>query len=148
VTVLLMAALVLAGAFQTSLREWKTAKQEGAQPLHGVYSMAVFSAGAELATLYPRGSEVACMGHTACLGDTYWARYAGVKMTAMIETGHGEAVTSAELSCQKLEQNPTALDALRQRHIRAIVSRFDGTQPCSAQWRPLGKSPNFFYLPL
>jgi hypothetical protein len=148
VMVLLMAALVLAGAFQTTLREWKTAKQEGAQPLHGIYSMAVVSAGSELATLYPRGSEVACMGHTACFGDTYWAKYAGVKMTAIIETGHGEASTSAEQSCQKLDQNPATLDALRQRNIRAIVSRFDGTQPCSAQWRPLGKSPNFFYLPL
>lgn len=146
--VLLIAALVLVSGFQTSIREWKTAKQEGAQPLHGVYSLPVVSAGADLATLYPRGSEVACMGDAACWGDPLWARYAGLKMTAVIETGNGVDVKSAEQSCQKLEQNPTALDALRQRHVRAIVSRFDGTQPCSTRWQPLGKSPNFFYLPL
>jgi 4-amino-4-deoxy-L-arabinose transferase-like glycosyltransferase len=146
--ILLVAALILINAFQTSLREWKSAKAEGDQPLHGVYNIAVVSAGAELATLYPRGSEVACMGHDTCLGDTYWAKFAGVKVTANIETGHGEASTSAETSCPKLEANPAALDALRQHHIRAIVSRFDGPLPCSAAWKPLGKSPNFFYLPL
>jgi hypothetical protein len=145
---LLMAALVLVAGLQTSLREWKIAQQEGAQPLHGVYSMPVVSAGAELASLYPQGSEVACMGDAACWADPYWVRFAGLKMTAVIETGNGADVESAEQGCKKLEQNPLALDALRQRNVRAIVSRFDGTQPCSTQWRPLGKSPHFFYLPL
>lgn len=148
IALLLMAAMVLFTGIQANMREWKAAEQEGARPLQGIYSMPVVSAAAELASIYPRGSEVACMGDAACWADPYWARFAGVKATAVIETGNGVDVKSAEQSCQKLQQNPAALDALRQQHIRAIVSRFDGTQPCSAQWRPLGKSPNFFYLPL
>jgi hypothetical protein len=148
IAVLLMAGLVLITGFEQNLREFRTARQEGANPLHGVYSMPTFSAGADLAALYPGGSEVACMGDAACWADPYWARYAGLRMTAVIETGNGAGVKTAEQSCTKLEQNPAALDALRQRHVRAIVSRFEGTQPCSTQWRPLGKSPNFFYLPL
>ena len=146
--VLIGAALVLVFGIQTTLREGKEARLQGAQPAHGIYSLAIDSAGAQLASLYPRGAEVACMGDAACWTDPYWARFAGLRMTAIIETGHGFKEESAEQGCPKLAQNPAALDALRSKNVRAIVARFDKTQPCSAAWRPLGKSPNFFYLPL
>jgi len=142
------AALVLLYGFQTTLRESKAAAQAGARPMRGVYSSAVQSAGAQLASLYPNSSEVACMGDAACWTDPYWAHYAGLRMTAVVETGHGIAEETAEEGCTKLEQNPAALDALRGKNIRAIVARFAGTAPCSAAWKPLGSSPNFFYLPL
>jgi 4-amino-4-deoxy-L-arabinose transferase-like glycosyltransferase len=146
--VLIAAALILLFGLQAIIREWRQAKQEGDHPLQGFYSHAIDSAGAQLATLYPQGAEVACMGDTACWTDPYWARYAGLRVTAIVETGHGFEQESAEQGCTKLAQNPVALDALRSRNVRAIVAQFNGTQPCDAAWRPLGTSPNFFYLPL
>ncbi len=146
--VLIAAALVLVFGLQTTVREGNEARQEGAQPTHGIYSMAIDSAGAQLASLYPRGAEVACMGDAACWTDPYWVRFAGLRMTAIVETGHGFEQESAEQGCVKLAQNPAALDALRGKNVRAIVARFDKTRPCSAAWQPLGRSPNFFYLPL
>jgi hypothetical protein len=73
-------------------------------------------------------------------------------MTALIETGRGEAVgekqVEAEEGCIKLEENPAVLDTLRKKNIRAIVARFESGRPCSGAWLPLGKSPQFFFLPL
>jgi hypothetical protein len=120
----------------------------GAHPIQGIYNLAAFSAGAGLAALYPRGSEVACMGDSACWSDPYWAKYAGVKMTAIIETGNGYISESATQGYTKLQQNPAALDPLRQKHIRAIVAEFGETAPCSPKWLPLGRSGHYFYLPL
>ena len=146
--VLVAAALIQLFALQTILREDRQARQRGDRPLRGIYSLAIDSAGAQLAALYPRGAEVACMGDNACWTDPYWAHYAGLRMTAIVETGHGFEQESAEEGCAKLAQNPVALDTLRSRNVRAIIARFDGTQPCSTAWRHLGQSPNFFYLPL
>lgn len=149
--VLLMTALVLISTIQTSNREWRSFKKEGARPLQGIYSLAVISAGADLASRYAPGTEVACMGDLACRDDPYWARYAGVKITGIIETGAAVremSKKSAEEGCQKLEDNPSGLELLRKKNIRAIVAKFDGTRPCSAQWKQLGESPNFYYRPL
>jgi 4-amino-4-deoxy-L-arabinose transferase-like glycosyltransferase len=146
--VLVMAALVLLFGLQSTLREWKASREQGAHPWRGIYSAPIFSAGAALGRLYPRGAEVACMGDAACWDDPYWVRYAGLRMTAIIETGHGSAEESAEQGCVMLAENPAALNAMRSKNIRAIVARFDGTQPCSAAWQPLGTSHSFFYLPL
>ena len=146
--VLCAAAIVLLFGFQDTMREWRSAVADGAQPLHGVYSLAVYSAGEELGAIYPRGAEVACMGDAACWADPSWAHQAGVRMTGIVETGHGVVNESAEEGCGKLKQNPAALDGLRKKNVRAIVARFDGTQACSADWKPLGASRNFFYLPL
>lgn len=146
--VLIAAALLLLFGLQDTLRESKSGLAEGAQPLRGIYSMPTVSAASELARLYPPGTEVACMGDAACWLEPYWPRYAGLRMTAIVETGNGVTAKSAEEGCSKLAQNPAALDALRKKNVRAVVTRFDGTQPCSSEWRPLGTSPNFFYLPL
>jgi 4-amino-4-deoxy-L-arabinose transferase-like glycosyltransferase len=146
--VLIAGALIVLFGLQATIREWREARQEGDRLLQGVYSQAVDSAGVQLAALYPRGAEVACLGDSACWTDPYWAHYAGVRITAIVETGRGFEQESAEQGCKKLEENPAALDALRSKGVRAIVAQFNGTQPCSVAWRPLGTSPNFFYLPL
>jgi len=146
--VLIAGALIVLFGLQATIREWREARLEGDHPLQGIYSQAIDSAGTQLATVYPPGAEVACMGDSACWTDPYWARYAGLRMTAIVETGRGFEQESAEQGCAKLAQNPAALDALRSRKVRAIVAQFNGTQPCDAAWRPLGSSPNFFYLPL
>jgi hypothetical protein len=148
IAVVLMTGLILAGGFQNSMRAWNKAEESGARPLQGLYDLPVFSAGAALASRYPRGAEVACMGDLACWTDTYWAKYAGLKMTTIIETGHGVDEKDAAEGCHRIEQNPAVLDVLRKRNIRAIVFRFNGAAPCSAAWRPLGESADFFYLPL
>ena len=147
--VLLIAVLILFSGFRLALLEWNHDRATaGARPLQGIYNLPVISAGAGLAARYPQGAEVACMGHRACYGDPYWARYAGLHMTAVIESGQDMAPKIADESCQSLEQNPVVLDLLRRRGVRAIVARFDGKKPCSAEWRPLAPSLDFFYLPL
>lgn len=148
VTVLIMAALFLINNFQSSLREADIAMKAGARPLHGIYDQGVVTAGADLRSRLAAGSEVACMGDKACWADPYWARYAGVRLTAIIESGNGWELESAETGCQTLEHNPAVLDLLRQRHIRVIVAKFDGTCLCSGNWKPLGKSTNFFFFQL
>ena len=158
-TVLLASALVLLFAFRYSLVLWNLERQRlGAHPLEDIYDPLAVSAGSDLALLYPQGSEVACMGYRACIRDPYWARYAGLSVTAVIEVGHGSTETGlqsvesvrrvAAEGCKELEQNPEVLDALRKRHIRAIVSSFDASPPCSASWRPVGESAAFYLLPL
>jgi hypothetical protein len=142
------ASLILVGGFQNSLKQFKTAAGEGADPLKGIYSAAVLAAGQNLATLYPRGTEVACIGDSACWSDPLWTEYAGVKMTAIIETGPGGPTKSAEEGCEKIERNPAIFESLRQHHVRAIVGRFNKPIPCSPAWKPLEESGQFFYLPL
>jgi hypothetical protein len=145
---LLMAALLLVFDGQNTLREWKTSQQQGARPLQGIYSLAVSSAAADLAAHFPPGAEVGCMGDVACWADPSWAHSARLKMTTIIETGNGVELKSAEQGCSRLAANPAALDSLRQRHVRAIVAKFDGKVPCSVDWRRLGNSADYFYLPL
>jgi hypothetical protein len=145
---LVMGCLIVIPACQKDLRDWKRMHQQGADPLHGTYSLPTSSAGAQLASLFPAGSQVACVGDEACFGDTLWTRYGGMRMTAIIETGRGDRylrdVKSADQGCRKLEANPAAIDALRQNNILAIVGFFDRTQPCSAAWLPLGAPGGYF----
>jgi len=145
----LMVAVILTDGAQTSLREWKAAKSAGAQPLSGIYDdMPQLSAGTDLAHRFSPGTEVACMGDKACWADPSWARHAGVRITAVIETGNGWNTASAETGCVKLERNLSALNPLRERNVRAIVARFDADHGCSSEWIPIGKSRDFFYRPL
>lgn len=149
--VLLLGSMLLVVGVQDSFRVWKQADEAGAHPLRGIYNAATASAAAALGIKYAPGSEVGCLGNGACWHDTYWARIAGVKMTTFIETGRGEAVrdlqVDAEQGCRKLAQNPALLDLLRRRSIRAIVARFDSGRPCSAEWLPLEKSQQYYFLP-
>lgn len=146
--ILLMTGVVLAGIFQRTVHEMKTSLAAGDNPGHGVYDFPVLSAGESLGSLYQRGTEVACFGHDACLGDALWARFAGVRIGAVIETTHGEVSPPLEQICWELNQNPNALDRLRQLNIKAIVGRFPDSPPCSESWRSLGKTNQFYYLPL
>jgi hypothetical protein len=75
--VLIAGALIVLFGLQATIREWREARQEGDRLLQGVYSQAVDSAGVQLAALYPRGAEVACLGDSACWTDPYWAHYDG-----------------------------------------------------------------------
>jgi hypothetical protein len=144
----LAAALMLVFSLQNALREAKALRAEGARPMNGVFSMPMASAGAALARIYPHGSEVACMGDSACMGDPYWVRAAGMRMTAIVAGGNGFEPAPAERGCVELARNPSALDALRKKSVLAIVGRFDGAQACTANWHPLGDSPHMFYLDL
>jgi hypothetical protein len=144
--VFLIASLVLVYSAQRSLREGKEA--QGAHPLKGIFDSTEFAVGADLASRLPRGAEIACLGNWVCFDDMYWARYAGVKVTAVINTGHGEEIIQSQPGCLKLQQNPAALDLLRQRHVRGIVAAFWGERPCSTAWQPLGGASGWHFLPL
>jgi hypothetical protein len=143
-----MAAIVLTADFQTTLRDWKFLVGLGANPMRGIYENEVINAGSQLAAQFAPGTEIACMGDRACWVATYYARYGGVTITAVIESGNGKKELFAEMGCQKIQQNPSALDSLRKRRVRAVVGNFEGTRPCSSEWLPLGKSSNFYYRPL
>ena len=117
-------------------------------PLTGIYDLSVQSAGAALRLQLPVGSEVACMGSDVCYGvDSYWARYAGVRITGIIDTSHSISETGANVNddCSALERHPEVLDALRKHMIRAIVARFDDEPPCSTNWKKLGTGSSFYY---
>jgi len=146
--VLLLAAILLVAGLQDTLRGRKVAKAHGAQPLKGIYNAPLFDAGNALHGLYPNGGEVACLGDEVCFGDTFWARYGGMRMTATIDTGNGRDVRNIEVGCEKIEANPAVLKALREHNVKAIVGFFDRFQPCSAHWQPLGGSDGYFILPL
>jgi hypothetical protein len=151
-TLLLMGWLVVISACQRYLHDWKHMREQGADPLHGIYSLPVSSAGAQLATLFPAGAEIGCVGDEACFGDTIWARAGRVRMTAIIETGRGDRylrdLKDADEGCRKLEANPAAIAALRRRSIVGVVGYFSREQACSAAWKPLGVAGGYYLLPL
>lgn len=147
--VALIAGAILCFAFRLSLLQENVERlRHGAHPLQGIYDMPMISAGTDLAVRFPRGTEVACMGYLACYDDSYWAKYAGLSVTAIIESGHQWDHTSAAEGCQKLDENPSVLDRLKARGVRAVVGRFGGEHPCSTAWQPLEGSGDFYYLPL
>jgi hypothetical protein len=147
-TVLLVSCLISLYGIQLCLHEQVLAREAGDNPAKGMYEMASFNAGTALASHYSPGTEVACMGHSACFGNMLWARFGSLRVTTVISMPHREETGSAEQYCQVLQNHPAALDLLRKRDIPAIVARFGNARPCSAEWQPVGNSGDFFYLPL
>jgi hypothetical protein len=150
-TLMLITATILLGQLQADLINRRELKQKnGVDPLTGIYDLSVQSAGAALHLQFPEGSEVACMGSDACFGDPYWARYAGIRITGIIDTSHSisEAPVTAAEDCLALEQHPNVLVVLRERNVRAIVTRFSHEQPCSTNWKKLGGGGSFYYRTL
>jgi hypothetical protein len=145
---IVVAGVILLFGYQREMREARDAESAGAQPLHGVYDLAATAAADALASRFPQGSEIACVGDATCWDDPYWVRLGGLKMTALIETGPGHGEESVDEGCRHLAQNAAAIDVLRQHHVRAIVARFEGRLPCSADWQPLERSDTFYILPL
>jgi hypothetical protein len=145
---LTVAALVVLYGFQESLQQFKVEQNNGDNPLSGIYDAPAFSAGAALASKFAPGAEVACVGDAACWSNPYWAKYGRVSITAIIETSNGWTVKDAETGCAELQSHPLSLDILRKHNVRAIIGRFVKERPCSADWKPLGESNQFYYLPL
>jgi hypothetical protein len=145
---LLCAALIcvfsLQGAYNSSVEE----SLMGGRPLQGKYSLPEYQAGEALGKIYPKGQEVACMGDDACSSHPMWIHIAGVRLTGYVDGGNGWGKWEADDSCMGIEGNPAAIEALRARKVRAIVAKFERSQPCSAAWKPLGDAGFFFYRPL
>ena len=153
--VFLLAALILTAGLQESLREAKAgAETVDAQPLSGIFNRPLQSSAADFSARYPRGSEVACMGYDLCLDKAYWAHYAGVRFTGVIETGSGSEtaqgldIKPASVGCALFEKNPDAFDRLREKRLRAVVAYFGRHSPCSSSWLPLGEDSGYYYRPL
>jgi hypothetical protein len=146
-TLLLITVTILLGQLQAGVINRRELKQtNGVDPFTGIYDISVQSAGAALHLQFPEGSEVACMGSDACFSDPYWARYAGVRITGIIDTSHSisEAPVTAAEDCLALEQHPNVLVVLREHNVRAIVTRFDHGQPCSTNWKKLGAGDLYY----
>ena len=146
--VILAGLLIVAARFDDIMTERRLMVQSGGNPLRGIYDLSVISSATDLAKLYSPGSEVACMGDQSCWADPYWARYARLRMSTIIESGNGWKQEDAYAGCNKLERNPGSLDALRARGIRAIVAKFDDGPPCSTMWKHIGSRGGYYYLPL
>ena len=146
--ILLIAVVIILSHFDGAMSDRRRMVQAGGNPLRGIYSQPVVAAGARLAKDFPAGTEIACMGDLACWNDPYWARYAHVRMSTVIETGNGWDQKDASIGCEKLKSDPSVLDTLRKRNLRAIVAVFEEAPPCSAQWKHMDSAGDFFYLPL
>jgi hypothetical protein len=150
--VLLIASTVLLSQLQDDIAHRRQLQQQnGVSPLSGIYDLSVQSAGADLRSLFPQGTEVACMGAEACFKDPYWARYGGVRITGILDTSHGLTTAvaggagSVDGDCIALEHHPDLLNLLRKHSIRAIVTQFDNGKPCSTAWKNLGNDSSFYY---
>ncbi len=139
--------LVLAEA-QTALRALHSAPA-GDDVTHLHFETAEYNAGKALQARFGQNAQVACMGQEACYDDSLWAWYGKLTVSAVITMPHRpELAKTAEL-CNLLHQSgPATLDALRARHIKAVVTWFGAEGACSAEWQPLREAPSYFVLPL
>lgn len=107
-------------------------------------------AAAALASMGVRpGDSVACVGYTACLGDFYWARLAGVHILTEIYAPLG---TTAYDLLSGLPNRSQAYSIVRAQGDRVLVADFSDVvpEPCPPAldgWQELGNS-TLYELPL
>jgi hypothetical protein len=140
---LTLAALVLVTAI-SDLGE-RRRMLSGARYPSGAYSKEIYPAAAGLAALgINPGQAVACFGDTACYVDHYWARLAQTPIRAEIEVPDA---SDPGAFWKRLPDQQQVLDALRARHISAVVGYFAPAEREPDGWKKLGTS-DFYALPL
>jgi 4-amino-4-deoxy-L-arabinose transferase-like glycosyltransferase len=95
------------------------------------------------------GDTVACVGYSACLGDFYWARLAGLRVLTEIYAPDG--IPAYEF-LTTLPNRDLAIDVVRRQGAKVLVADFSGapalpTPPELANWQQLGDS-TLYELPL
>lgn len=95
------------------------------------------------------GDTVACVGYSACLGDFYWARLAGLRVLTEIYAPDG--IPAYEF-LTTLPNREKAIEVVRQQGAKVLVADFSGapvlpTPPGLASWQQLGDS-TLYELPL
>jgi hypothetical protein len=94
------------------------------------------------------GENVACIGHTACLNDPYWARLAGVRILTEIY----DPETPVYSFLADLPNREQAIDVVRAQGAKVLVGDFGNfrvsdSDPAFRDWRQLGGT-TFYALPL
>lgn len=95
------------------------------------------------------GDAVACTGYTACLGDFYWARLAGVRILTEI---YGPDSTPTYEFLSTLPNRDEAIAVVRAQGAKVLVADFAGAPVAQAGnglqgWQQLGDS-TLYELPL
>jgi hypothetical protein len=94
------------------------------------------------------GDTVACIGHTACLNDPYWARLAGVRILTEIY----DPETPVYPFLSDLPNRDEVIATVRAQGAKVLVGDFDNARvsdsdPVFRGWRQLGDT-TFYALPL
>lgn len=141
--VVLFAGMAMAQAV-TSLAE-RRRYIDPAEQSHPGYNAQSFTAAAALDRLGLRaGGKLACMGGQACYIDQYWARLAGARILAEIETTGGQSPLAL---WNGIADKRTVTALLAAHGIQFIVTKFPNSLQKPAGWIQLGPT-NFFAYPL
>jgi hypothetical protein len=94
------------------------------------------------------GDSVACIGHTACLNDPYWARLDGARILTEIY----DPETPVAQFLAALPNRDQAIDVVRGQGARILVgdfgnARVSDSDPAFRNWHQLGGT-TFYALPL
>ena len=94
------------------------------------------------------GDTVACIGHTACLNDPYWARLAGVRILTEIY----DPETPVYPFLSDLPNRDEVIATIRAQGAKILVGDFDNARvsdsnPAFRGWQQLGDT-TFYALPL
>jgi hypothetical protein len=94
------------------------------------------------------GDTVACIGHTACLNDPYWARLAGVRILTEIY----DPETPVYPFLADLPNRDEVIATVRAQGAKVLVGDFDNARvsdsnPAFRGWQQLGDT-TFYALPL
>jgi hypothetical protein len=94
------------------------------------------------------GDTVACIGHTACLNDPYWARLAGVRILTEIY----DPETPVYPFLADLSNRNEVIATVRAQGAKVLVGDFDNARvsdsdPAFRNWQQLGGT-TFYALPL
>ena len=145
---LLLALLVTGESLRLVLEDRRDLSVTGAH--YGWENANEQQAAAALSSMGLRpGDSVACVGYTACLGDYYWARLAGVHILTEIYAPLG---TTAYDLLSTIPNREEAISVVRGQGARVLVGDFAGVPsvPCPPAlqgWQQLGNS-TLYELPL
>ena len=94
------------------------------------------------------GDTVACIGHTACLNDPYWARLAGVRILTEIY----DPETPVAVFLANLSNRDEVIATVRAQGAKVLVGDFDNARvsdsnPAFRNWQQLGDT-TLYALPL
>ena len=145
--VLLLALLATSESLRTVFEERRQIVMRGYPG--GWYSPTMVHIAASLQSLGVKpGDTVACIGHTACLNDPYWARLAGVRILTEIY----DPETPVYPFLADLPNRDEVIATVRAQGAKVLVGDFDNARvsdsnPAFRNWQQLGGT-TFYALPL
>ena len=144
---LVLAFVAVAYSFREMLEERRQVKADGLPG--GWYSADLAHAAAALEAMgvHP-GDTVACVGTSACLGEFYWARLAGVRILTEIYV----PTTWPYQALRDMPNREEAIDMIRRQGRKVLVADFgtarvSTSDPFFRNWRQLADT-SYYALPL